>query len=350
MLLTEYVEMSWNVSNREWYENLKYKFTKIRDKFLVSVNDLPPKSRRFVRLKCDFCGKEFDRRYSEYFRGRKNSLYDACPNCRQEKYKDTCIRMYGTENVFQNEDIKNKIKDTCVEKYGVENPIQDKTIKEKAIKTTLEKYGVKNVFELKSVQNKIRTDFINKYGVPYNPNRKAYKSITPFSCVSQFISDNGCELLSSKDEYIDTKTKLAIRCKCGEIFYTTYINFKYENKRQCNNCGIALRSGENHSKYNPNLTEEERIRDRKLPEYVLWRKSVYEKYNFTCQLCHDSTGGNLVAHHLSSWNTDKENRFNVDNGICLCDKCHKEFHTKYEFGNNTKEQFLEFANLYKNIL
>lgn len=71
MLLTEYVEMSWNVSNREWYENLKYKFTKIRDKFLVSVNDLPPKSRRFVRLKCDFCGKEFDRRYSEYFRGRK---------------------------------------------------------------------------------------------------------------------------------------------------------------------------------------------------------------------------------------------------------------------------------------
>ena len=350
MLLTEDVEMSWNVSNKEWYENLGYSFTKYRDKFIVYVKDLPNKSRVFVRLKCDFCGKEFDRRYSEYFRGKENSEYDACPMCTQEKRKDTCKKIYGSENVFQNDDIKNKIKETCLNKYGVENPIQNTEIKEKAQNTILDKYGVKNVFELDSVQKNIKKSYIEKYGVSYNPNINRHKNRISFLEVKEFIENNDCELLSDESDYINTKTKLKIRCKCGEIFYTSYIEFKHDDKRQCNKCGISLKSGENHPKYNPNLSYDERIRDRKLPEYVSWRSSVYERDGYTCQICGDNTGGNLVAHHLSSWNIDVENRFNLDNGICLCDNCHNEFHRAYGFGDNTKEQFIEFANLYKNSL
>ena len=65
---------------------------------------------------------------------------------------------------------------------------------------------------------------------------------------------------------------------------------------------------------------------------------VFEKYDYTCKCC-GKRGGNLVAHHLEGYNWCIEKRFDVDNGVVLCDKCHKLFHKEYGYGNNTKEQF-----------
>lgn len=62
-----------------------------------------------------------------------------------------------------------------------------------------------------------------------------------------------------------------------------------------------------------------------------------------CQLCGEY-GQKLVVHHLNGYNWDKENRYNVDNGVTLCEKCHKAFHKIYRNGNNTKEQYIEYAN------
>lgn len=58
----------------------------------------------------------------------------------------------------------------------------------------------------------------------------------------------------------------------------------------------------------------------------------------------EQRGGNLVAHHLNGYNWDVENRFNLDNGITLCEDCHIEFHRIYGFGNNTKKQFEYFRD------
>ena len=39
----------------------------------------------------------------------------------------------------------------------------------------------------------------------------------------------------------------------------------------------------------------------------------------------------------------------LNNGICLCKKCHKEFHGKYGWGKNTKEQFDDFI-IFKRLI
>lgn len=35
-------------------------------------------------------------------------------------------------------------------------------------------------------------------------------------------------------------------------------------------------------------------------------------------------------------------RYDIENGITLCDVCHKGFHKKHGYGRNTKEQFREY--------
>lgn len=101
-------------------------------------------------------------------------------------------------------------------------------------------------------------------------------------------------------------------------------------------------TGNNHYKYNSNLTEDDRkgrIHDKQFTE---WSKQVKIKGEYVCDCCNKKDGGHLVSHHLNSWDNNIEQRYDVENGVCLCEHCHKEFHHIYGYGNNTKEQYIEF--------
>ena len=100
-------------------------------------------------------------------------------------------------------------------------------------------------------------------------------------------------------------------------------------------------SGKNSTSYNHDLTEEEREQGRSIEGYNEWRNEVKEKANFTCDCCYKH-GGNMNSHHLDGYDWCKERRIDVNNGVCLCENCHKEFHKIYGYGNNTKEQYIEF--------
>ena len=64
--------------------------------------------------------------------------------------------------------------------------------------------------------------------------------------------------------------------------------------------------------------------------YQNWRKAVFAKDDFTCQVCGDNKGGNLHAHHCKPWATDIDGRYDITNGITLCDVCHISIHKKSE--------------------
>lgn len=71
-------------------------------------------------------------------------------------------------------------------------------------------------------------------------------------------------------------------------------------------------------------------RNRNSHEYREWKKAVFERDNYTCRKC-GKRGGILNAHHIKSWAYYPNFRFSVDNGITLCERCHKQVHRKGNF-------------------
>jgi hypothetical protein len=63
-------------------------------------------------------------------------------------------------------------------------------------------------------------------------------------------------------------------------------------------------------------------------EYKRWRFDVFFRDKFICQHCGDNKGGNLNAHHIKSFAEYPELRFEINNGITLCEECHKKEHAK----------------------
>jgi 5-methylcytosine-specific restriction endonuclease McrA len=106
-------------------------------------------------------------------------------------------------------------------------------------------------------------------------------------------------------------------------------------------------SGEHHYLWNPNKTLEERIDRRRIPGYLEWRRSVYERDNYTCQIC-GRRGGRLAAHHVFNYADHKELGLVVDNGVTMCGEkggCHRQFHKAYGKRNTTREQLEEFREM-----
>ena len=66
---------------------------------------------------------------------------------------------------------------------------------------------------------------------------------------------------------------------------------------------------------------------RKTQEYKSWRQKVFQRDNYTCQMC-GAVGGKLEAHHINRYRNAPNERTLVSNGITLCKACHKALHSK----------------------
>lgn len=62
----------------------------------------------------------------------------------------------------------------------------------------------------------------------------------------------------------------------------------------------------------------------------------------TGKKCGNSKSRDINAHHKDGYHWCKDKRYDINNGVCLCQKCHKEFHSIYGIKNNTEIQWLRF--------
>lgn len=99
-------------------------------------------------------------------------------------------------------------------------------------------------------------------------------------------------------------------------------------------------SGENSCHWKGGLVSENK-KIRQSLEIKLWRKSCFERDNFTDQKT-GVRGSRLVVHHINNFADFPELRTSISNGITLSVESHREFHKIYGKRNNTREQLLEF--------
>lgn len=83
---------------------------------------------------------------------------------------------------------------------------------------------------------------------------------------------------------------------------------------------------ENGSNWRGGITKENKLIRASL-DYKLWKEAVFERDDWTCQIC-GKRGGDLHAHHTLPFSKYPQFRFAIDKGITLCTKCHKEVHKK----------------------
>jgi len=69
-----------------------------------------------------------------------------------------------------------------------------------------------------------------------------------------------------------------------------------------------------------------RRRDYNCPVYKEFRNKVLKRDKFTCQMCNTKgrKGVWLNVHHIIKWSSASALRYDPDNGITLCKKCHDE--------------------------
>lgn len=101
---------------------------------------------------------------------------------------------------------------------------------------------------------------------------------------------------------------------------------------RCFPCYSKQATGEKAAHWLGGITPE-KTKIRNSRQMIEWRKTIFERDDFTCQIC-KARGGHLHAHHIVPFAVNESLRFEISNGQTLCKECHKMVH----FGVNGLKQ------------
>lgn len=322
----KYLKMKENLSN------IGVTLATTYDEFVNLCNEQISKNNKLrintLNLKyiCNECGNEFVRIYSNIL---KKDRGKECNECLKKKRKSRLLTLEELSERLSKKGLK-LISD---EYFGETHPIQVMCSCGNVIETTYA--SIRNSSE------------IFKCNICKGENaRNTYR--VPFEEIVEYFKNEGCELLSDESEYINIFSEVKFIAKCGHKHKTTIQSFKNSKHKICLECIKVIHKGENAYNWKGGYRSE-REKFHSTYEAKKWLREVYKRDNYTCQCC-GKNNTKLNAHHLNSFNWDKENRADVDNGVTLCKDCHVEFHKQYGYGDNTKEQYEEFINLKKIVV
>lgn len=135
-------------------------------------------------------------------------------------------------------------------------------------------------------------------------------------------------------------TKQVRQCKycsnpCARVIEASGRNKGFKTTCGSHDCFIAAHRrpeviakkthiGANHSRW---IHDRNKIKtSRPRTEQTWWRKAIFERDKYTCQIC-EKVGGNLQADHILPYASFPEYRWDLNNGRTLCIDCHKNTDT-----------------------
>jgi len=177
------------------------------------------------------------------------------------------------------------------------------------------------------------------------------------SCKGQYMA--GCKHGIKNDDY---KQKHMIQCQtCGKKVYHKPSRVKKYGRHFCSlECYMQSNVRDNHSRW---INDRSRLKSSvratvvQFAWYYDWIRNVYARDNYICQLCGKS-GVSLNAHHIISFaniidsmndgeiddllanDNIPEILTDIDNGITLCEKCHRSIRGKE----------MEYVDVFKNMV
>jgi len=130
----------------------------------------------------------------------------------------------------------------------------------------------------------------------------------------------------------DTVKEECVCGTCGKTFKEYPSRIKDGRGKYC------TKECANVAKIHPE--REQNDRDRDSTENKVWRLTILQRDNFTCKKC--GTKKKLQVHHILGFSKYPELRFDFNNGITLCKKCHVKFHSTYGQYDFDEEDLLDF--------
>lgn len=243
-----------------------------------------------VDLKCYRCNNEFTR-------NRVKSSRPLCDDCK--RFRNTIRLIERYEKQLNTDDLGG---------WLYKNYIEEKKTISQIMKT------------LNTKSNNAMTTLFDFYNIPIRHGSEAVK-----------LQWEGNEERKEQQRQLANKT---IHTKeSREKLKATMQTDEYRKKMSEN------RMGEKNPAYKPEL-DRDANRHRCIAGNVKWKRDIHEKYNYMCDKCGSTE--KLNTHHLYNWSEYPEKRFDLDNGVLLCEKCHILFHHIYGQRNNTPEQYKKF--------
>lgn len=184
---------------------------------------------------CPICGKKFTMEWRQIKKhkdgiskaitcGRTcssvfmNLLYEN-PSRRpevKEKKRQTNLKHYGVENVFQAEEVKKKARKTNLKKRGVEYAMQSAEVKDKSKETNLERYNVQHVSQREDIKESKKQKSLDKYGVENVSQAEEVKELKRKKSLEKYGTEHVLQAPEVKAKGIETnlskyKVKYAVQ-------------------------------------------------------------------------------------------------------------------------------------------
>lgn len=226
------VEIYISSNNKKHFSELGYKDIKKGQTITVKASELMCGSSALVSLKCDYCGNEYQSQYCSVYKQLQKSQKQACQYCAGKKSRDLDLEK-------RRDHLYEKLTDFCCEfGYSLLTKKDDIVNAKSSVEYICPTHGLKRgtVDSLAYGRHVCIDCSYEKRGLGL---RKSIDEVA-----NEINSVNNNHLLNP-DEYEGVFTRnLRIRCSCGNIFTTSYLNYVKAKVQRCPVCTQKTSKGE----------------------------------------------------------------------------------------------------------